>query len=101
MKIRRQRPEYSIFFCSLFYQVLLTPYFSLGFRLNKYDLAIASNYTVSTFFSAVTATTSQFSFNQTDTRLANGVNSFWFASLVFAIGASMHSLVRIGWEQAL
>ena len=39
------------FFCSLFYQVLLIPYFSLGFRLNKYDLAIGSNYIMLTFSS--------------------------------------------------
>ena len=43
--------SHSICFCSLFYQVLLTPYFSLGFRLNRYDIAIGSNYIMLTFSS--------------------------------------------------
>lgn len=42
--------------------------------------------TVATFFSAVTATTLQFSFDDTGSTAANAVNAFWFTSLVFSIG---------------
>ncbi|KAI0701045.1 WD40 repeat-like protein [Cytidiella melzeri] len=57
--------------------------------------------TVATFFSAVTATTMQFSFDQTDTNLANSVNGFWFTSLVFSIGAAVNSLLGLTWKQAM
>ena len=57
--------------------------------------------TVATFFSAVTATTMQFSFDQTNTSLANSVNGFWFTSLVFSIGAAVNSLLGLTWKQAM
>ncbi|KAI0090434.1 WD40-repeat-containing domain protein [Irpex rosettiformis] len=57
--------------------------------------------TVATFFSAVTATTMQFSFDQTDSNLANSVNGFWFTSLVFSIGAAVNSLLGLTWKQAM
>ncbi|KAI0760480.1 WD40 repeat-like protein [Fomes fomentarius] len=57
--------------------------------------------TVATFFSAVTATTMQFSFETTDTPLANAVNSFWFTSMVFSIGAAVNSLLGLTWKQAM
>ncbi|KAJ7204755.1 quinon protein alcohol dehydrogenase-like superfamily [Mycena pura] len=57
--------------------------------------------TVATFFSAVTATTLQFSFNLTDTSTQVAVNSFWFASLVFSIAAAVNSLLGLTWKQAM
>lgn len=57
--------------------------------------------TVATFFSAVTATTMQFSFDQHDTNLQNSVNGFWFTSLVFSIGAAVNSLLGLTWKQAM
>ncbi|KAH9941858.1 WD40 repeat-like protein, partial [Epithele typhae] len=57
--------------------------------------------TVATFFSAVTATTMQFSFDMTEGTLANAVNSFWFTSLVFSIGAAVNSLLGVTWKQAM
>lgn len=57
--------------------------------------------TVATFFSAVTATTLQFSFDQTGTPLADSVNGFWFTSLVFSIGAAVNSLLGLTWKQAM
>lgn len=57
--------------------------------------------TVATFFSAVTATTMQFSFDTHDTALENAVNSFWFTSLVFSIGAAVNSLLGVTWKQAM
>ncbi|THH28595.1 hypothetical protein EUX98_g5601 [Antrodiella citrinella] len=57
--------------------------------------------TVATFFSAVTATTLQFSFDTTGTPLADSVNAFWFTSLVFSIGAAVNSLLGLTWKQAM
>ncbi|KAJ7754565.1 hypothetical protein B0H16DRAFT_1542795 [Mycena metata] len=57
--------------------------------------------TVATFFSAVTATTLQFSFNLLGSPLRDAVNSFWFASLVFSIAAAVNSLLGLTWKQAM
>ncbi|TDL22745.1 WD40 repeat-like protein [Rickenella mellea] len=57
--------------------------------------------TVATFFSAVTATTLQFSYNQTGTKLSDGVNGFWFCSLVFSIASAVNSLLGLTWKQAM
>ncbi len=57
--------------------------------------------TVATFFSAVTATTMQFSYSDVSTPLANSVNGFWFTSLVFSIGAAVNSLLGLTWKQAM
>ncbi|KAJ3866493.1 hypothetical protein EV359DRAFT_71777 [Lentinula novae-zelandiae] len=56
--------------------------------------------TVATFFSAVTATTLQFSF-ALDNRTSDAVNSFWFLSLVFSIAAAVNSLLGLTWKQAM
>ncbi|TCD66908.1 hypothetical protein EIP91_000747 [Steccherinum ochraceum] len=57
--------------------------------------------TVATFFSAVTATTLQFSFDKTGDPLSDSVNGFWFTSLVFSIGAAVNSLLGLTWKQAM
>jgi hypothetical protein len=58
--------------------------------------------TVATFFSAVTATTLQFSFQlPRNNSVAVVVNSFWFASLVFSIAAAVNSLLGLTWKQAM
>ena len=57
--------------------------------------------TVATFFSAVTATSLQFSYALQQTLIADAVNSFWFASLVFSIGAAVNSLLGLTWKQAM
>ncbi|KIM47068.1 hypothetical protein M413DRAFT_23353 [Hebeloma cylindrosporum] len=57
--------------------------------------------TVATFFSAVTATTMQFSYELGRTPIADSVNCFWFASLVFSIGAAVNSLLGLTWKQAM
>ncbi|KAH9952076.1 WD40 repeat-like protein [Amylocystis lapponica] len=57
--------------------------------------------TVATFFSAVTATTMQFSYTMTGGGTAVAVNSFWFTSLVFSIGAAVNSLLGLTWKQAM
>ncbi|KZV65320.1 WD40 repeat-like protein [Peniophora sp. CONT] len=57
--------------------------------------------TVATFFSAVTATTLQFSFETTGTPAADAVNGFWFTSMVFSIAAAVNSLLGLTWKQAM
>ncbi|EIW78473.1 WD40 repeat-like protein [Coniophora puteana RWD-64-598 SS2] len=57
--------------------------------------------TVATFFSAVTATTLQFSYAEADTAISQLVNTFWFASLVFSIAAAVNSLLGLSWKQAM
>jgi len=57
--------------------------------------------TVATFFSAVTATTLQFSYSQTGDFLSDAVNAFWFSSLVFSIAAAVNSLLGLSWKQAM
>ncbi|KAH7910198.1 hypothetical protein BJ138DRAFT_1180462 [Hygrophoropsis aurantiaca] len=57
--------------------------------------------TVATFFSAVTATTLQFSYAQTGDLLSDAVNAFWFSSLVFSIAAAVNSLLGLTWKQAM
>ncbi|KZT00504.1 WD40 repeat-like protein [Laetiporus sulphureus 93-53] len=57
--------------------------------------------TVATFFSAVTATTMQFSYQMTETPLEKAVNAFWFISLVFSIQAAVNSLLGLTWKQAM
>lgn len=58
--------------------------------------------TVATFFSAVTATTMQFSYElEPDDAVSVAVNCFWFASLVFSIAAAVNSLLGLTWKQAM
>ncbi|KIJ36922.1 hypothetical protein M422DRAFT_781979 [Sphaerobolus stellatus SS14] len=57
--------------------------------------------TIATFFSAVTATTIQFSFNLLDGPTQNAVNAFWFSSLVFSIASAVNSLLGLTWKQAI
>ena len=57
--------------------------------------------TVATFFSAVTATTLQFSFDKVESTLDQSVNSFWFCSLVFSIASAVNSLLGLTWKQAM
>lgn len=57
--------------------------------------------TVATFFSAVTATTLQFSFDEVGNPLSDAVNSFWFLSLVFSIASAVNSLLGLTWKQAM
>ncbi|KAG1742685.1 WD40-repeat-containing domain protein [Suillus paluster] len=57
--------------------------------------------TVATFFSVVTATTLQCSYQLTDSVLEKSVNAFWFSSLVFSIAAAVNSLLGLTWKQAM
>ncbi|KAF9482296.1 WD40 repeat-like protein [Pholiota conissans] len=57
--------------------------------------------TVATFFSAVTATTLQFSYQLERAKISDSVNCFWFASMVFSIAAAVNSLLGLTWKQAM
>jgi WD repeat-containing protein 26 len=56
---------------------------------------------VATFFSAVTATTMQFTFGSHSTPLEDAVNGFWFTSMVFSVAAAVNSLLGLTWKQAM
>jgi hypothetical protein len=56
---------------------------------------------VATFFSAVTATAMQFTFNSHSTPLEDAVNGFWFTSMVFSVAAAVNSLLGLTWKQAM
>lgn len=56
--------------------------------------------TIATFFSAVTATTLQFSVTQTSTPMGRTVNLFWFASLLFSIASAVNSLLGMTWRKS-
>ncbi|KAG6909670.1 hypothetical protein DXG01_016077 [Tephrocybe rancida] len=58
--------------------------------------------TISTFFSAVTATTLQISLSiqgNSQSSLLFVVNTFWFFSLVLSIGAALNSLLAVVWKR--
>lgn len=57
--------------------------------------------TVATFFSAVTASTMQFSYGLDHSQISDSVNLFWFTSMVFSIAAAVNSLLGVTWKQAM
>jgi hypothetical protein len=57
--------------------------------------------TIATFFSAVTATTLQMSYQNVDSQLDRTVNTFYFASLMFSVAAAVSSLFGLAWRQAI
>ncbi|KAH7345391.1 WD40-repeat-containing domain protein [Rhizoctonia solani] len=57
--------------------------------------------TVATFFSGVTATTLQVSYEETDTVRQNIVNGLWISSLVFSIASAINSQLAYHWRAAM
>ncbi|CAE6472842.1 unnamed protein product [Rhizoctonia solani] len=57
--------------------------------------------TVATFFSGVTATTLQFSFEAKDNVAQNLVNGLWISSLVFSIASAINSQLAYHWRAAM
>ncbi|PVG01421.1 WD40 repeat-like protein [Serendipita vermifera] len=57
--------------------------------------------TIATFFSGVTATAAQYSFDQTESTLDNMVNLLFFGSLVLSISAAINSLLGLTWKHAM
>ncbi|KAF5391042.1 hypothetical protein D9757_003978 [Collybiopsis confluens] len=56
--------------------------------------------TFTTFFSALTATALQMSF-QLPNGTGSAVNSFWFASLVFSVASAVNGLLALRWKRAI
>ncbi|KDN36122.1 hypothetical protein RSAG8_11069, partial [Rhizoctonia solani AG-8 WAC10335] len=56
---------------------------------------------VATFFSGVTATTIQYSFDQTGNTLADLVNALWIISLIFSIASAINSQLAYHWRAAI
>ncbi|KAG9091772.1 hypothetical protein FRC06_000387 [Ceratobasidium sp. 370] len=57
--------------------------------------------TVATFFSGVTATTIQYSFDQTGNTRADLVNALWIISLIFSIASAINSQLAYHWRAAM
>ncbi|EJD34924.1 hypothetical protein AURDEDRAFT_176010 [Auricularia subglabra TFB-10046 SS5] len=68
---------------------------------DRYTAMFVNLTTISTFFSAVTATTLQFSYQQNVHVLDPWVNAFWYISLVFSVASAVNSLVGLTWMQAI
>lgn len=57
--------------------------------------------TIATFFSAVTATTLQMSYQTTEAHFDDvAVNTLYFASLILSVAAALHSLLARVWTEA-
>jgi WD repeat-containing protein 26 len=57
--------------------------------------------TIATFFSGVTATTAQYSFDKNYNILEWMTNLFFFGSLVLSISAAINSLLGFTWKHAM
>ncbi|QRV75851.1 WD repeat protein [Ceratobasidium sp. AG-Ba] len=57
--------------------------------------------TVATFFSGVTATTIQYSFDQVGNARADLVNALWIISLIFSIASAINSQLAYHWRAAM
>lgn len=57
--------------------------------------------TVATFFSGVTATTIQYSFDQVGNTRADLVNALWIISLIFSIASAINSQLAYHWRAAM
>ena len=62
---------------------------------------ITNTITVATFFSAITATTIQFSYMNNNTSLQSSVNTFWLCSLVLSVTSVLQSILAYLWRQAM
>lgn len=56
---------------------------------------------VATFFSAVTATTLQYSFVKNDAPIDQAVNLLWVTSLVFSLASIINSQLTYNWRSAI
>ncbi|KAJ7707716.1 WD40-repeat-containing domain protein [Mycena rosella] len=57
--------------------------------------------TIATFFSAVTVTTIQYSFQNVTSPLEISVNTLWLSSLVLSVSSAINSLLAMTWRQAI
>lgn len=57
--------------------------------------------TMATFFSGVTATVLQYSFQDNSSGLPEAVNAFWFGSLVFSVASALTGFLAYMWRKAM
>ena len=72
--------------------------------VQKRHLANAASYSptqVATFFSAVTATTIQFTYDKNVTSIERAVNLLWVGSLVFSLASAINSQLAYHWRSAI
>ena len=62
---------------------------------------ITNTITVATLFSAITATTIQFSYMNNNSPLQSSVNTFWLCSLVLSVSSVLQSILAYLWRQAM
>ena len=62
---------------------------------------ITNTLTVATFFSAITATTIQFSYMINSSHLQSSVNVLWLCSLVLSVASVLQSMLAYLWRQAM
>lgn len=55
--------------------------------------------TIATFFSSITATTLQFSVQNSANGLGRSVNLLWLLSLAFSIASGINSLLGMTWKR--
>lgn len=87
----------STYHLSLFKQVIPTFLSDENERATTRYLNIT---TIATFFSSVTATTLQFTYNQGNSTLGGLTNLFWFLSLVFSVSSGVSSLLGMTWRRS-
>ncbi|KAJ6531785.1 hypothetical protein B0H19DRAFT_1188575 [Mycena capillaripes] len=73
----------------------------IGFAQKHSTQILLNSATIATFFSAVTVTTIQYSFNNVTTPLQIAVNTLWFSSLVLSVSSAINSLLAMTWRQAI
>ena len=88
-------------YCKRGQRILTSAYLGVPTILSQQKDRVVNLLTLSTFFSAVTATTLQFSFSQKGTPLADLVNAFWLTSLVLSVGAAVNGLLTLSWKQVI
>ena len=54
--------------------------------------------TVATFFSAVTATTIQYSYQSNSTTTQEAVNALWLMALIFSLASAINSQLAYHWR---
>ena len=57
--------------------------------------------TIATFFSSITATTLQFSYQQSGNTISDIVNLAWFISLVFSISSGVNGILSMTWRKSI
>ena len=74
---------------------------AIRFAQESYGNNLLNLSTISTFFSGVTATTAQYSYDRNTTTLDWMTNLLFFGSLILSISAAINSLLGFTWKHAM